>query len=120
PEPFLVQAIELVESPSVVPVPASSATEWFVPVLTVIAPVVSPLPASVAFVVPSIWRLNLPGSLVGERVLRTSIEPVLRVLVIVQTTSSSSVTVTSNGPEPLPAAATEPAPVPARQSAVAV
>src|SRR2546426_6197954 len=37
------------------------------------SPVVPPLPASVALVVPSTWRLNLPGSLVGERAFGTSI-----------------------------------------------
>ena len=58
--------------------------------LTFTAPVVPPSPTFGAgsAVVPSICRLNLPGSVVGFRSLTTSIVPVLRVLVIVQTTSS--------------------------------
>ena len=95
--------------------PASSATEWLELAKTVIAPVVSPSAASVVSVVPSIWRSNLPGSLAGERLFRTSIVPVSRVLVIVQTMSAFSATGTLSGPEPEPEATTWPAPSRSRQ-----
>jgi len=47
-----------------------------VPAETVTAPVVPPLPTSVALVVPSICKLNLPGSVLGVRTLLTVIVPV--------------------------------------------
>src|SRR5205085_1194104 len=92
--------------------PATSPTLW-VPVLTVTSPVVPPLAASVLSVVPSTWRSKRPGSLVGESDLTTSILPVSRTLVIVQTMSSPKATLTSSGPAcsaPLFVATTEPEP----------
>ena len=69
--------------------------------LTVTAPVVPPSPTfcEAGFgVLPSIWRLNLPGSFDGLRSLTTSIVPVSRVLVIVHTMSEPVVTLTFSGP----------------------
>ena len=75
--------------------PAVSPTVW-VPVLTVTARRSCRRRRRwrLLAVAPSICRLNLPGSVAGLRSLTTSIVPVLRVLVIVQTTSSPLSTAT--------------------------
>ena len=79
--------------------PAVSPTLW-VPVLKGSAVVVPPSPALPSSVVPSICRLKRPGSPSGSRSLITSIVPVSRVLVIVQTMSSFASRVTFSGPSP--------------------
>ena len=70
--------------------PAISPTVWL-PVLRVSSPVEPPSPTLVASasVVPSIWRLNLPGSVDGLSDFLTSSLPVSRVFVITQTMSES-------------------------------
>ena len=78
-----------------VPVAAVSAMVWL-PGVTVTGPVV-PLWVAAAFLtVSSMWRSKVPGSLVGERCLRTSMVPVLRVLVNVQDTFAFGVTATAS------------------------
>ena len=92
--------------------PAVSPTVW-VPVFRVSSPVEPPSPTfGVGVGVPSIWRLNRPGSLVGLRSLLTSSLPVSRVFVIVQTMSASVVTGTFSGPASSAACSATIAPVP--------
>ena len=72
----------------------------WVPVFKVSSPVepLWPTSSALASVVPSIWRSNLPGSVVGLSDFLTSSLPVSRVLVITQTMSEPVVTGTVSGP----------------------
>jgi hypothetical protein len=71
---------------SVVAVPPASLTLCD-PCVTVCSPVVPPSPASVFLTVPSIERLNFPGSLAGERLFATSSFPVVSALLNVHSAS---------------------------------
>ena len=79
---------------------AGGLADGVVPVFSVSSPVEPPSPTLVASpsVVPSIWRLNRPSSVLGLRSFCTSSLPVSRVFVITQTMSEPVVTLTFSGP----------------------
>src|SRR2546426_6306370 len=82
----------MVNGVRLVPVPAASLAVWL-PMLTICAPVVPPLPTSVANTVVSIFRLNFPLSVVGLVTLVT-VSFGLRVLVMVQLLLSPAASLT--------------------------